>query len=173
MAIPNPAMYYGLSGLEYVDDSSTYRERFRFGRVATLTSGPGGFPITSQWTTTYDNFTVELLGIAKRYIDQNAITREDLIALVQAHSPLGTSVTGGATDPRTDRPYLLGDPMTSLAQLFYTVARQPSLKVVIYSLYSDYIAQSGILRVEPIGDVLTDASLNSQSLPVGYEYSRD
>lgn len=43
---------------------------------------------------------------------------------------------------------------------------------MIYSLYSDYIAQSGILRVEPIGDVLTDASLNSQSLPVGHEYSR-
>lgn len=165
-------MYYGLSGLEYVDASLTHRERFKYGRVATITTGPGGFPLTSRWATTYDNFTVELLGIAQRYINQNVITREDLLLLVDAHSPLGTQLMCGTTDPRMERPYLLGDPSTMLAQLLYTVARQPSLKVTIYGLYTDYLAQSGLLRVEPIGDVLKDASLNSQSIPVGHEYAR-
>lgn len=172
MAVPNPAMYYGLSGLDFVDVSLVYRERFKFGRVATITTGPGGFPLTSRWATTYDNFTVELLGIAQRYINKNVITREALLLLVQAHSPLGTLLMSGTTDPRMERLYLLGDPVTMLAQLLYTVARQPSLKVVIYGLYTDYLAQSGLLRVEPIGDVLKDASLNSQSLPVGHEYAR-
>lgn len=41
---------------------------------------------------------------------------------------------------------------------------EPSFKVNVYILYTDYIAQSGILRVEPVGDVLKDASLNSAPL---------
>lgn len=49
---------------------------------------------------------------------------------------------------------------------------EPSFKVNVYILYTDYIAQSGILRVEPVGDVLKDASLNSQIMPIGHEYIR-
>lgn len=97
-------MYHGLSGLDYVDQSIVYRERFKYGRVRTLTTGPGGLPLTSRWATTYDNFTVELLGIAQRYINQNVIPREALLALVLAHSPIGTILMSGATDPRMESP---------------------------------------------------------------------
>lgn len=127
LAIPNPAMYYGLSGLPYVDEILAHRDRFRYRRIAALNNGHDGFPLTSKWASTYSNFTVGLLNIAKRYINQNVIPRDVLLALLQAHIPLDTTFMPGTTDPRTEQPYLLWDPSTMLAQFLYTLARQPSL----------------------------------------------
>lgn len=153
LAVPNPAMYYGRSSAAYVDESLVHRDR-RYGRIDAITLGPGNFPLTTRWATTYDNFSVELLGIAQRYINQNVIDHASLESLLRAHSPHGTTFITSNVDPRTSQPFLLGNPLMMLGQLFYAIARQPSLKGVIYSCYTDYILHSGLIRLEPLADVL-------------------
>lgn len=172
LAVPNPAMYYGRSCASYVDDSLLLRERFRYGRIDAITLGPGNFPLTSRWATTYDNFAVEMLGIAQRYINQNVISQAALESLLRAHSPHGTTFIRSNVDPRTSQPFLLGNPTMMLGQLFYAIARQPSLKGVIYNCYTEYILHSGLVRVEPLSDVLGGTSFATQAMSVGHEFSR-
>lgn len=44
LALPNPAMIYGLTGLSYVDESIVNRERFEYGRKGAIAVGPGNIP---------------------------------------------------------------------------------------------------------------------------------
>ncbi|AEC32489.1 P3 gene product [Spissistilus festinus reovirus] len=160
LAIPNPAMVYGFTGLHYFDQSMQRLQQFRYGKTGNLTL-TNNIPLDTKWATTYDNITVELLGMAQRYIKTHEISIIQLIALLRAHSPFGTVFPESNIDRRTFLPIVMSPPDTMIGQLFLTIARMPSIKPVIAQLYINYVMSSGIIWEAPLRDVLTGLTGNA------------
>lgn len=170
----NPAMIRGLLDLAYVDASFPLEDyaNFRYGWVTTLRYTASSIPIVSKWATTLDNFAVELLGISAQGIQESSIDYPALIAIISAHAPQGTRFIEFANDPFLYRPILVANADLLLSQLLYALARQPQLRQTIHKLYVDQIANSGILRVEPVGNILQETSGNLFAGPTKQEFSR-
>lgn len=142
LAIPNPAMAYGLTGLSYFDRSLAQIRHFKYGKISNLTL-VNNIPLDGRQR--YDNLTVELLGMVQRYIKKNEISIDRLVSLLQAHSPFGTVFPESNIDRTTFLPMVISPPFTMIGQHFFTIARMPSLKPVIAQLYINYTTSASII----------------------------
>lgn len=93
--------------------------------------------------------------------------------MITAHSPIGIKFSEFANDPLLYRPIIVKPPADlMLSQLLYAIARQPEIRQTIHRLYADQIANSGILRTEPVGDLMRETIGNTFAGPEKLEFSK-